>query len=649
MIWKEVGAEIQPAAAYPFEDRVLEEDWRWIRHRLGSCQTPVAENRSCQIPYTDFLMAPPRKGSQDKAVNRLRWKSLARRAVQACMIGFVLLSGFQPLPGMPEAQIPSEAVGEFDLALDHFRSGRYESALGVIEPLGRRHPEVAEIQHLLAIILDLNRRPEEANRHFRRAVELQPASVALRTNFGASLMRLGHASEAAGQFRMALELEPNHPTASFNLGTILLQQGQFEQALPWLEKAFLIQPDVYENAYQLAYCRFLLGKYEAADTVLKKLAGPVTSRAELRFLKALTERALGRVDRTHEVLQEIRPLLNRQPQLQFQAALLLLSQGLLEPSEELLRLVTEQLPASYPAHLNLALAQKRLSKLPEATQAARTALALEETAEIHLLLADLLEAQGKPLEAVDHFRQAVVLEPSPANYFALGYEFLIHWNWEAAAQVFSAGLESEPGSWHLWVGAGAAALGLTRYEDATRAFLSAVKLRPDEMAGYHLLSQAFDQSEQAFGDAVLSFRELLNRDAANPWARYFEALATFRQASRLGDSSQLEARVEALTQLTRENPRFLEAQLLLGETRFELRNWAGAVEALQQVVQLDPNHVSAHYRLGLAHQRSGHSQEARQILQRYQLLKTQEDQTTGERVAVTTRFIVELKQDDGLR
>ena len=64
------------------------------------------------------------------------------------------------------------------------------------------------------------------------------------------------------------------------------------------------------------------------------------------------------------------------------------------------------------------------------------------------------------------------------------------------------------------------------------------------------------------------------------------------------------------------------------------------------MVQLDPNHVSAHYRLGLGLQRLGQLQEARQTLQRYQALKAQADQTIGERVAATTRFIVELKQDD---
>ena len=48
---------------------------------------------------------------------------------------------------------------------------------------------------------------------------------------------------------------------------------------------------------------------------------------------------------------------------------------------------------------------------------------------------------------------------------------------------------------------------------------------------------------------------------------------------------------------------------------------------------------------GSALQRTGKGEEARQMLQRYRELKAQEDRTIGERVAVTTRFIVDLKED----
>ncbi len=580
------------------------------------------------------------------------WKTLKPLALN---VSSVLASGLLLvcLLGVPlealGAGIPPEAAGEFNRAVSEFRSGNYPAALQVVQPLAQRHPEAAEIQHLLAIVLDLNGRPHDANRHFEQAVALQPDSVALRTNYGASLMRIGRAQEAADQFHEVLALEPDHATASFNLGTILLQQGRPDEALPRFEKAFAVQPGVYENAYQLAYCRFLLGDYQGADTVLSKLPAASASRGEARFLKALTERALGGADRSAEVLRAIRPLLERQPQLQFQAALLLLSQGLLEPAEELLLEVTRKTPSSYPAYLNLARAQRRLGRLSEATVTAETALSLEETAEIHLLIADLSEARDKHVEAVDHFRRAVELEPAAANYYALGHEFLIHWNWDAASEVFATGLERHPRSWDLWVGKGGAAMGLGQFDEATTAFLKAVELRPDEMVGYHLLSQAFDQSEESFDDAARAFRKFFERNEIDPWGRYYEVLATFRQASRSGDFSHAAARVDVLRSVADANPGFLRARLLLGEIQFELGNWTAVAEALEQAVRIDPTHVTAHYRLGLALQRSGRTEQAQQALEKYRDLKAQEDAAIGERVAATTRFIVERNQDAGPR
>ncbi|MDE0105356.1 MAG: tetratricopeptide repeat protein [Bryobacterales bacterium] len=546
------------------------------------------------------------------------------------------------------AGIPPEAASEFNRAVGEFRSGNYEAALRLVRPLEERHPEAAEIQHLLAIVLDLNGIPLEANRHFKKAVSLQPGSVSLRTNYGASLMRIGRSSEAAEQFRKALELDPDHATASFNLGTILLQQGRPDDALPKLEKAFSVQPSVYQNAYQLAYCRFLVGDYRGANTILGRLPAQAASRDEARFLKALTERALGGADRSKETLQSIRPRLDRQPQLQFQAAILLLSQGLLESAEELLSEVTRRVPSSYAAHLNLARARRRLGRLPEARLAAKTALSLEETAEAHLLLGDLLDDRDSQVEAVEHLRRAVELEPVAANYYALGHEFLIHWNWETAAEVFTTGLARHPRSWDLWVGKGGAAMGQGQFEVATAAFLKAVELRPDDLVGYHLLSQAFDQADDAFDGAVLAFQGLFERNGTSHWARYYEALATFRQAVRSGDYSDAAARLDVLRNVVQEHPAFLEAHLLLGEIQFELREWTAAAESLGQAVAIDANHVTAHYKLGLALQRSGHTERARQTLERYRELKALEDAALGERVAATTRFIVERDQAGGV-
>lgn len=212
---------------------------------------PAEEGPDRVIPYTDNVLAPLCKGSHDGTLYRLVIKAFARRAVWTCAVAFAVPTSLLPLVGTSQLRISAESFTESEQAVAPFQAGHYDAARRQTEPLGRRHPEVAEIQHLLAIVLDLNRRPEEANQRFRRAVQLEPQPVGFRTNFGASLMRLGQASEAERQFRHALELEPNHPTASFNLGTTLLQQGRPGEAFPWLEEALSSQPDVYQNAYQV--------------------------------------------------------------------------------------------------------------------------------------------------------------------------------------------------------------------------------------------------------------------------------------------------------------------------------------------------------------------------------------------------------------
>ena len=166
-------------------------------------------------------------------MNSTSRKSLVHRTLQALLICFVLLSLCRTLPGLPVVQVPVDAVAEFNRALDHFRGGSYLKALQVIEPLARRHPMVAEIQHLLAIILDLNQKPEEANQHFERAVELQPDSVCspdkLRRQFdafGKSLGGHGAVSESSGNLNRTI------PRQASIWGTLLLQQGVLSRLSP---------------------------------------------------------------------------------------------------------------------------------------------------------------------------------------------------------------------------------------------------------------------------------------------------------------------------------------------------------------------------------------------------------------------------------
>lgn len=548
------------------------------------------------------------------------------------------------LPVVCAQHLPARAVEEFRQAVRHFEGGNYSAALNLLSKLERSYADSFDIQHLLAIILDLTGNPQEANRHFQKAVELNPGSGQARTNYATSLIRIGRMQEAIREFQKALKTDPGNATASFNLGTIFLQEKKFRKALPWLEKAYQLQPRMYQNGYHFALCLFALGEYPRVQEVLDSLKPVPPEHAEFFLILALNQSALGRADEAKVSLKEILPLLVEHPEAHEQAAMLLFGQGLYREAIPMLEEAVRRFPDSESARRNLARAELETGNLTGARKHAGDAFHLKETAEVHGLLGDILEAGKDPVAALQHYQEAVKLDPSESNLFALGYQFLSHWNWKEAEQIFESALERIPGSWRLSLGLGTACMGQNEYEKATQVLLRATESDPNALLGYHLLAQSFDQSSDSFGKAVARFEEFHRRNPDDPWALYYQVLAAFRSASKAHASLDEERSLGSLQKALARRPDFFQAQFLLGEIQFEQKRWDAAVSAFEKAVELDPNHVEAHYKLALAFRRSGRTEEAKVEMARYQALKKTQEQELTERVAQTTRFIVELKK-----
>lgn len=548
---------------------------------------------------------------------------------------------FFALPAASFAQsLPPQDAAKFRQALDDFRAQRIQQATRKLIDLERTYPAHFDVQHLLAICYDISGDPAEANRHFKKAVELQPQAVQARINYGTNLNRLGRWQEAVGQFEKALELEPENATAHFNLGMTYLGRKVYGKALPWLQKAWKLQPGVYENGYQLAFCQFALGEYQAARRVLDSLGTVPRQRGEFHLLKALNLRALGD-PAAKEALDEALEIVSDSPAAHAQVATLLLSQGLFRQALPILAAAVERFPDSDTALLNLARVEFALGE-PSARQDAEKALRLRETPEGRRLLGDILDAADEVQAAAAHYQRAVELDPGEESFYALGYFFLRHWNWETAEKVFSAGLEKVEASPRLLLGQGAARLGRGDDTGATRSFLDAARDPEAPLAAMHLLAQSFARAPEHFDEAVQRFEQFYRDSPQDPWGEYYFALAAFRRAERRGDFPDYDSAVHVLEQAAADQPDFFEAYWLLGEIRFHQQDWQRASEALQQAVRLDPKHVEARYKLALSLQRIGQAERAQAELQIYQKLKAQQNEEAGERLSQTKKLIVEM-------
>jgi tetratricopeptide (TPR) repeat protein len=225
----------------------------------------------------------------------------------------------------------------------------------------------------------------------------------------------------------------------------------------------------------------------------------------------------------------------------------------------------------------------------------------------------------------------------------LGYEFLSHWNWKEAQEIFTFALSRYEDSWRLRLGLGAAYLGQNEHEKATQCFLEAIERIPEDPIGYQLLSQSFGESEESYQAAVARFDAYHESHPENPWAAYYKTLADYRSSIRGIAPLDHEACLARLRLSIRQKADLVEAHYLMGEILFGQREWQPAIDAYEKAIQQDPDHMEAHYKLGLGLQRVGQTDRARAALKRFQELKAKKNEAMAARIAQTTRLIVEPK------
>ena len=107
---------------------------------------------------------------------------------------------------------------------------------------------------------------------YRRALELNPASVDAQVHFGVAMMALGRTDAGLKAMRRALELEPQSPVINAAYGHWLRLSGQPQRALQQLEHSIDIGPTYADNHLFLARVYEDLGEDQLALEAWMKAA-----------------------------------------------------------------------------------------------------------------------------------------------------------------------------------------------------------------------------------------------------------------------------------------------------------------------------------------------------------------------------------------
>ncbi len=95
---------------------------------------------------------------------------------------------------------------------------------------------------------------EEAERAYRRAIELDPTLAEAHFNLGNVLRELGRADDARAAYRAAGASQPGMAEAWYNLADVCEELGELEAAIDALERALRVDPLYGDAHFNLAHC-----------------------------------------------------------------------------------------------------------------------------------------------------------------------------------------------------------------------------------------------------------------------------------------------------------------------------------------------------------------------------------------------------------
>ena len=399
----------------------------------------------------------------------------------------------------------------------------------------------------------------------------------------------GHFTEAAAQLEDLLPRVPNSFEVHELLGQVYASLSQDPKAIEHLQEAVRLKPDSGAARTNLAATLLHAGKAELAGEQFR--------------------RALALEPRNYDANHNLGEFY--------------IQSGKLADAIPLLERAQSINSSSYDNGYDLAQAEFLTGKLGETRQTVQALVRIKDIGELHNLLGQIEEKDGKFVAAANEFQIAAHMDPSDDNMFDWGSELLLHRTYEPAIEVFQQASQRYPDSPRLKIGLGMALYSRGKYDEAVRALLAASDLSPSDPRCYSFLSKAYDSSPNQAEDVIQRFRRYADLQPGNALAQYYYAMSLWK-GKRSEDSGADLTAVETLLQKAIALDESLpEAHVQLGNLYADQHEYAKSVPEYVRALELNPNLSDAHYRLGQDYVHVGQKDQAQKEFEVYQKLRAE--------------------------
>jgi tetratricopeptide (TPR) repeat protein len=151
---------------------------------------------------------------------------------------------------------------------------------------------------------------DEANSHYRQALQIKPGSPKAHNNLAVLLIEQGALEEAIKHCRQALRFRPDFAEAHSNLGNALAKDGKLDEAIEHFNQALKIKPDHFEAHNNLGFIMFQEGKFAEAATYYKTALEIGPPIAQIHFVLGKAQAAEGKLT---EAIESCTASLNLEP------------------------------------------------------------------------------------------------------------------------------------------------------------------------------------------------------------------------------------------------------------------------------------------------------------------------------------------------
>jgi len=184
----------------------------------------------------------------------------------------------------------AEIKGELQTAAPLLEAGKYADARAIYEGILQKHPEVWQVEPLIARTYAGENKPDEALTHLQKALEHDPDNVEVKVLTASVLSQQGKTAEAQKYLDTIDMSKIKDPVVFLNQGINLINQGKAADALPIFEKIVTTFPANPEGYYYRGRCELAMGKFPEAKADLQKfVAMPGADASEVEQAKKILE------------------------------------------------------------------------------------------------------------------------------------------------------------------------------------------------------------------------------------------------------------------------------------------------------------------------------------------------------------------------